>query len=78
MVEDSLELAVEQKVQAWLNSPIQAMVASKKILTEKHRPQLMDVLKMEKESQLQLRQTQDHKEGIQAFVEKRKPTFTGK
>ncbi len=78
VVEDSLELAVEQKVQAWLNSPIQAMVASKKILTEKHRPQLMDVLKMEKESQLQLRQTQDHKEGIQAFVEKRKPTFTGK
>ena len=38
----------------------------------------MDVLKIEKESQLQLRQTQDHKEGIQAFVEKRKPTFTGK
>lgn len=78
VAEDSLDTAVEQKVQAWLNSPIQAMIASKKILTEKNRPQLLDVLKKEKEAQLQLRQTHDHQEGIQAFVEKRKPTFIGK
>lgn len=78
VAEDSLDTAVEQKVQAWLNSPIKAMIASKKILSEKHRPQLMDVLKQEKEAQLRLRQTHDHQEGIQAFVEKRKPTFIGK
>lgn len=78
VAEDSLDAAVEQKVQAWLNSPIQAMIASKKILTEKHRSQLMDVLKNEKEAQLQLRKTHDHYEGIHAFVEKRKPIFTGK
>lgn len=78
VAEESLEAAVDKKVQAWLNSPIQAMIASKKILHEKHRPQLLDVLKQEKENQLKLRQTHDHQEGIQAFVEKRKPTFTGK
>lgn len=78
VAEDSLDTAVEQKVQAWLNSPIKAMIASKKILTEKNRPQLLDVLKKEKDAQLQLRQTHDHQEGINAFVEKRKPTFIGK
>ncbi len=78
IAEDSLDTAVEKKVQAWLNSPIQAMIASKKILIEKNRPQLLEVLKKEKETQLQLRQTKDHKEGITAFVEKRKPTFIGK
>ncbi len=54
------------------------MIASKKILTEKNRPQLLEVLKKEKEAQLQLRQTHDHQEGIHAFVEKRRPTFIGK
>lgn len=78
IAEDSLDTAVEKKVQTWLNSPIQAMVASKKILTEKYRSQLLDVLKQEKKAQLQLRQTKDHKEGIAAFIEKRKPTFIGK
>ena len=78
VAEDSLDTAVEHKVQAWLNSPIKAMIASKKILTEKNRPQLLEVLKKEKEAQLQLRQTHDHQEGIHAFVEKRRPTFTGK
>lgn len=78
VAEDSLDTAVEKKVQAWLNSPVQAMIASKKILTEKNRLQLLDVLKQEKDTQLQLRQTQDHREGITAFVEKRKPVFIGK
>ena len=78
VAEGTLDEAVEKKVQAWLNSPIQAMIATKKILTEKNRPLLIDVLNKEKESQLHLRQTKDHQEGIRAFVEKRKPTFIGK
>lgn len=78
VAEGSLDAAVEQKVQAWLNSPIQAMLASKQILSEKNRSLLIDVLKSEKEAQVILRQTKDHQEGIQAFVEKRKPTFIGK
>ena len=32
VVEDSLELAVEQKVQAWLNSPIKRWLPRKKFL----------------------------------------------
>lgn len=78
VAKDSLEEAVEKKIQEWLNSPIQAMLASKKILTEKYRSELIDMLKQEQEAQLTLRQTQDHQEGIQAFVEKRKPSFIGK
>lgn len=78
VAEGSLEEAVEEKVQAWLNSPIQAMIQTKKILTEKNRSALVNVLESEKIAQSKMRQTQDHQEGIKAFVEKRKPSFIGK
>ncbi|MDP4169175.1 MAG: enoyl-CoA hydratase, partial [Bacillota bacterium] len=48
------------------------------ILAEKNRPQLLKMLELEKHGQFKMRQTQDHREGIQAFVEKRKPRFIGK
>jgi len=38
----------------------------------------MNVLESEKIAQSKMRQTQDHQEGIKAFVEKRKPNFIGK
>ena len=61
-----------------LASPISAMIATKKILHEKKTQELVSVLEMESEAQMAMRKTADHEEGIRAFVEKRKPTFTGK
>ena len=78
VVEGSLEQAVEKKVQIWLKSPVQAMIKTKKILSEKNRPLLIKMLEIEKAAQMKMRQTEDHKEGIRAFVEKRKPVFIGK
>lgn len=69
--------ALEAKVQEWLNKPVQAMIKTKKIYAEKNRPQLLKILELEKHGQQHMRQTQDHKEGIAAFLEKRKPKFTG-
>ena len=61
-----------------LNSPIAAMLASKKILHEQKMDELDNVLNRESEAQVEMRKTADHLEGIQAFVEKRKPAFKGK
>ena len=60
-----------------LASPIASMIASKHILHEQRREELDNVLKMEGTAQVAMRQTKDHKEGILAFVEKRKPEFKG-
>ncbi|WP_080847516.1 enoyl-CoA hydratase [Cytobacillus gottheilii] len=73
-----LDDALAAKVNKWLNSPVQAMIKTKKILSDKNRPLLLKVLELEKLGQAKMRETQDHKEGIQAFIEKRKPVFQGK
>ncbi|WP_019240360.1 MULTISPECIES: enoyl-CoA hydratase [Bacillus] len=77
-VTDDLENSVEAKVSQWLQSPLQAMIRTKKILAERKRPALLKVLELEKYGQACMRKTEDHQEGIQAFVEKRKPVFKGK
>lgn len=76
-VSPNYQEALEKKIQEWLNKPIKAMIKTKKILAEKNRPQLLKILELEKNGQFQMRQTKDHKEGIAAFLEKRKPQFTG-
>lgn len=62
----------------FLQAPIVAMLASKKIIHAQKLDELADVLAMESEQQVRMRQTEDHLEGIQAFVQKRKPQFKGK
>ena len=70
--------ASEMLAQKFLHAPIAAMLATKKILHTQKMDELESVLRMESAQQVAMRKTEDHKEGISAFVQKRKPTFTGK
>lgn len=55
--------------------PIQAMIKTKKIMADLNRPQLLKTLELEKQGQSKMRESDDHREGIQAFLGKRKPVF---
>lgn len=68
----------EAYAQKLLASPIASMIASKNILHTQNIAELENILIMESEAQVAMRKTSDHIEGIQAFVEKRKPVFMGK
>jgi 2-(1,2-epoxy-1,2-dihydrophenyl)acetyl-CoA isomerase len=73
----NLDEATRCKVLEWSKSPVQAMIKTKKILSDSNRAQLLRILELEKYGQRKMRETHDHLEGIQAFVEKRKPKFIG-
>ncbi|MFY0744119.1 enoyl-CoA hydratase [Solibacillus silvestris] len=78
-VEDGqASVTVDQLVGKLLASPILAMIETKQILHNSNLPHLEKVLEGESAGQVKMRQTQDHIEGIQAFVGKRMPQFEGK
>jgi enoyl-CoA hydratase/carnithine racemase len=78
VAEEDLQETLHTRISDWLGRPVQAMIKTKKILAEKNRPQLLKILELEKYGQQKMRETLDHKEGIKAFIEKRKPNFIGK
>ncbi|WP_438421533.1 enoyl-CoA hydratase [Bacillus siamensis] len=58
-----------------LHAPLAAMIETKAIYQSLHISRLKDVLSLERKAQENMRKTDDHKEGIRAFLEKRTPQF---
>ncbi|MBM7659943.1 enoyl-CoA hydratase/carnithine racemase [Bacillus mesophilus] len=77
-VTGDLEEAVTGKIAAWQEKPVQAMIATKLIYVNIQLDELKSILKLETHNQGKMRVTEDHKEGVSAFLEKRKPQFVGK
>jgi enoyl-CoA hydratase/carnithine racemase len=74
---DQMEEEIMQMAGGLLQAPLAAMLETKEIYTKRSLPQLEQTLQLEKNAQRRMRQSRDHKEGIQAFLEKRRPQFTG-
>ncbi|KMK75153.1 enoyl-CoA hydratase/isomerase family protein [Alkalihalobacillus pseudalcaliphilus] len=73
MFERAFELALEIS-----NGPTQAFTYSKQLIHESFDASFDEVIQKENATQMLMRGTMDHREGIQAFIEKRQPKFVGK
>lgn len=73
-----LDLAVKLYTDYYAKAPTKAIGLIKKMLNKSTTSTLEQMLEYEAYSQEIAGATQDHKEGVQAFIEKRKSNFAGK
>lgn len=74
---DALEAAQGLALQLQ-TSPLLSLIKSKEILHGQKLAELKSILQEEKKGQLIAASTEDHQEGVSAFLEKRRPKFQGK
>lgn len=74
---EELDQAVQEEALFYANAPTKAIALLKKMLTKGMTEDLDTVLDYEAYCQEIAGNTADNKEGIKAFIEKRKPFFTG-
>lgn len=75
--EDALQHAIDLGKKL-LCSPLESMLQTKMLYHQTNIKKLTAYLQKEQEIQWHLVKTVDHEEGVQAFLEKRKPAFIGK
>lgn len=73
-----LEAATMEIANSFANAPTKAIGMMKRIFTKALNSELDSLLEYEACMQQIAAETDDHKEGLKAFMEKRKPQFTGK
>lgn len=73
-----LETATDQLCSELLERPTLALGMARKLFEAAISSSLDDYLELEAFTQSQLNQSEDYKEAVSAFLEKRKPTFKGR
>lgn len=76
--ESVLEASAKEYVAKLAMGPGRAISMMKKLVNQSETSDLASILEQERITQTVMVSTEDHQEGVQAFVEKRKPAFTGK
>lgn len=75
---EALEGESRKLAEELASMPTLAIGAAKRLLNQTFESSFLALLQGENNAQTVLRQTEDHEEGVQAFVGKRKPVFKGK
>ena len=73
----SLDDEVQKIAHFYANAPTKAIGMIKEMLNRSSHSTLTDMLSVESNFQVEAGQTQDFREGVNAFLEKRKPNFRG-
>lgn len=75
---EEFQQAVEQLALRFAKAPTKALGLAKGLLNKSFEQSLPSMLELEKYAQAALMQSEDFKEGVQAFLGKREPVFQGK
>ena len=76
--EESFENESWELAKKLAKMPTKGLALTKKLLNASYTNNLEEQLKMEENCQKNAANTEDFKEGVNAFLEKRKPNFKGK
>jgi len=75
--EESFETSVQQLAEQLAQMPTKALGLTKRLLNQSLTNDLNTQLALESDLQIEASESNDYKEGVTAFVEKRKPNFYG-
>lgn len=76
--DDTLAAETDALAVRFAAAPTKGLVAAKRAIRDSWARELNDALDFERDTQSELGRSQDYREGVAAFLEKRKPSFKGR